>query len=114
MPKPKETTMLDVYNHEGEFSHILDGEEFEFKGATLFVNATASVVYGRQGGEFLWEIDSVVISYATDIDGEDVRMTADEEKELAALIAFEYSNNMDIEEKAYGEHEEVLYWESRR
>ena len=106
--------MLNVYNHEGEFSYILDGEEFEFKGVTMFVNATASVVYGRQSGEFLWEIDSVVISYVTDIDGEDVRMTADEEKELAALIVVEYSNNNDIEEKAYGEHEETLYWEGRR
>ena len=37
--------MLNVYNHEGEFSYILDGEEFEFKGLTTAAQAVLGGVY---------------------------------------------------------------------
>ena len=106
--------MLNVYNHEGEFSYDIDGQEIQFRGATIFVNATASVVYGRQDGDVMWEFDRVNLIYATDEDAEDINLTADEQKELEALIAYELSNDADIEDKVHADHEETLYWESRR
>ena len=106
--------MITVYNHEGEFSYERDGDLFIFRGAEIFVNATASVVYGRTAEGLEWEIDSVRLVYATDVDGEDLVLSADEEKELETLIAFELSRNDRIEEQVYEAHEEITYWENRR
>lgn len=106
--------MLTVYNHEGEFSYKIDGDAVVFRGAEIFVNADASVVYGRTAEGLEWEIDSVNLIYATDEDGNDLKLTTEEEKDLEALIAFELSNNEDIEVQVCEAHEEIVYWERRR
>lgn len=106
--------MLNVYNHEGEFSYQIDGESMGFRGSEIFITATASVVYGRTAEGLEWEVDSVALIYATDENGEDIKLSAEEEKELEAQIAFELLANTDIDDKVHEEHEEIVYWESRR
>jgi len=114
MPKPKETKMLNVYNHEGEFTYKIDGKPVTFDGAEIFITADASVVYGRTAEGREWEIDSVVLIYAVDDDGYDLKLTSDEEKKLEALMASELLNNSDIDEKVHELFDEIIYWESRR
>jgi len=106
--------MLTVYNHEGELPYEIDGETMAFRGAEIFVTAKAAIVFGRTAEGLEWEVDRVNLVYATDEDGEDLKLSAEEEKELEAQIAWELSANPDIEEKVYLVHEEIVYWERRR
>jgi 2',3'-cyclic-nucleotide 2'-phosphodiesterase (5'-nucleotidase family) len=112
-PTEANMSVLSVWCHEGQIDHELDGHEFLFRETKVYVNANTTVVYGRQWGEVMWEFDEINIIYVTDIDGEDLNLTPDEEKELAKVIAYELSNDSNIEEKVHEDHSETLYWERR-
>jgi len=106
--------MLTVWNHEGEIPYEIDGETMGYRGSEIFVTAKAAIVFGRTAEGLEWEVDRVNLVYATDEDGEDLKLSAEEEKELEAQIAFELLANPDIDEKVHLVHEEIVYWERRR
>lgn len=107
--------MLSVYAHEGEFKYTLN-EDIMFRGNMIFVEAATTVVYGMDGGEFVWEFDTIAPIFVTDVEGEELKLTIDEEKELVTEIStqIEGDDNHHIAWLAHVAHEEFTYWNKRR
>lgn len=107
--------MLSVYAHEGEFKYTLN-EDIMFRGEMVFVEAATTVVYGMDDGEFVWEFDTIAPIAVMDADGDELNLTADEEKELITEIAkqIERDDNHRIAWLAHEAHEEYNYYNKRR
>lgn len=105
--------MLSVYAHEGQFNYQIDELEVQFQGEAVFVHANSTVVYGLDEGELAWEFDDIGIVYVTDVDGNDLKLTAEEEAEIANIIRTQHTKNDHIESRAYEGHEEYKYYNYR-
>ena len=105
--------MLSVYAHEGQINYKFDDQEVRFHGGTVYVVANTTVVYGRQDGELQWEFDEIFLIDVTDEDGETVKLTTEEEKELVTALAEQRADDADIDEQVYHSHQEDLYWSKR-
>lgn len=106
--------MLNVYAIEGEVSYEIDDLEVQFHGQPVFVHGKSTVVYGMENGELVWDFDDIGIVYVTDVDGNDLNLTAAEEAEIADIIRKEHSKNDYIDSLVWAGHDEYAYYNYRR
>lgn len=106
--------MLSVYAIEGEISHEIDELEVQFQGQSVFVYGKATVVYGMENGELVWDWDDIGIVYCTDMDGNDLNLTAQEEAEIANIIRKDHTKDDYIDGLVFAGHDEYAYYNYQR
>ena len=106
--------MLSVYAQIGQVSHEIEDLEVQFQGQSVFVFAKSTAVYGFDNGELVWDFDDIGIIYCTDVDGEDVKLTAQEEAEIANIIRKDHAKNDHVDALVWEAYDEYAYWNRRR
>jgi len=76
----------------GNFTYKIDDSFIEWNGEHIYLNGKANIVYGRDYGDMMYEIDNVVLVYVTNEDGDDINLTKDEEDEIINLFIKEKSD----------------------
>ena len=62
----------------------------------------------------VWDFDDIGIVYVTDVDGNDLNLTAAEEAEIADIIRKEHTKNDYIDSLVWAGHDEYAYYNYRR
>lgn len=106
--------MLSVYAQIGQVSYEIDQLEVQFDGQSVFVNGNSTAVFGFDNGELVWDFDDIGIVYVTDVDGEDVKLTAQEEAEIANIIRKDHAKNDHVDALVWEAYDEYAYWNRRR
>ena len=106
--------MLSVYAQIGQVSHEIEDLEVQFQGQSVFVFGQSTAVYGFDNGELVWDFDDIGIVYCTDIDGNDLKLTAQEEAEIATIIRKDHAKNDYVDTLVWEAYDEYAYWNRRR
>ena len=83
-----------MFHCDGDFEFAIDNFEYTIGDTVVFVDATALVEYGSSfDGDTSWDFSYIHINYAEDNNGNIVKFTMDNDKDVVEKIKAKYYKN---------------------